>query len=397
LRGPSGPLIASKYSRLPAYKEGKREEDAETLSMTARRLVPFFLILSLAAASFATPAFSKGSNAEMIAARQRFFGKANVNPKTGAVRDDKVIMSWFSVSSFATALNGHVVLLDAWIARGSHSGYVPTTPEEVAALQPEYIFLGHGDFDHDADAAEIATLSGATIVGTPEHCDSIRSQAGDDSIECVAVAPRAATPGFMKDLKLIPGVDITALIHIHSSVESPEFADGGRLPCPPLWNALDTANHPPTPEDFQHLLSHLPDARGGNILYQFRIGDFSFAWHDTTGKIDKDAPQVVDRLKALPETDVQFGAILAFGQVTNCLRSLGSYITALDPKVFAAMHHDNFTFFLGGNAKDLEPLVVDELARIPKKDRPALLYTYDPVDYIDPSEFTFDPRDPAWK
>jgi hypothetical protein len=146
-----------------------------------------------------------------------------------------------------------------------------------------------------------------------------------------------------------------------------------------------------------HLLRHLPDARGGNVLYQFRIDDFALAWHDTTGKIQEDAPQVVDILRSLPETDVHFGAILAFGQVTNCFRSLAAYIEALSPKVFAATHHDNFTYFLGANAEDLEPLVREELSRIPRKERPKLLYTYDPDDYLNPKPFTFDPRAPVWR
>jgi hypothetical protein len=333
----------------------------------------------------------------MVAARRRFFGEQNVDPSTGAVRSDRVIMSWFSVANYAASLNGHVVLVDAWVARGSHSGYVPTSVEEVAALRPEYIFVGHGDFDHVADAAEIASMSGATIVGTPEHCASIRDQAGDDKIPCVEVAPEGAQPGLAKELRLIPGVQITAVTHLHSSFERPEYLDGGRLPCVPVWPASDTLDHPPTPDDFMHLVRHLPDARGGNVLYQFRIGDFAITWHDTTGKIKEDAPQVVEVLKSLPQTDVHFGAILAFGQVTNCFRSLATYIEALSAKVFAATHHDNFTFFLGANAKDLEPLVREELARIPRKDRPRLLYTYDPDDYLNPKPFTFDPRAPAWR
>jgi hypothetical protein len=146
-----------------------------------------------------------------------------------------------------------------------------------------------------------------------------------------------------------------------------------------------------------HLLQHLPDARGGNVLYQFQVGKFVLAWHDTTGKIKEDAPQVIDALSSLTPTDVHFGAILAFGQVTNCFRSLRMYIDALSPKVFAATHHDNFTYFLGANAEDLEPYVREELARIPKEDRPELLYSYDRKDYIKPSLFTFDPRDAAWK
>ncbi len=354
--------------------------------------------LAISSTSAAETTTAKPAAKKMVEARQRFFGKQNVNPRTGAVRSDKVIMSWFSVASYAASLNGHVVLLDAWVARGSHSGYVPTSPEEVAALDPEYIFVGHGDFDHVADAAEIAAISGAVIVGTPEHCESIRSQAPDADIECVDVAPAAAPAGVLTQLNdLIPGVDISAVVHIHSSVESPEFTDGQRLPCPPLWNPNATAEHPPTAEDMEHLFNHLPDARGGNVLYQFRVGDFSFVHHDTVGKIDKDAPQVIDALEGLPETDVQFGAVLAFGQVTNCLRSLSTYIQALDPKIYAATHHDNFTYAIGANAESLEPYVREELDRIPAKERPKLLYTYDPDDYLNPEPFTFDVKDAKWR
>lgn len=344
-----------------------------------------------------TSSEAKPTLKETVAARQRFFGKQNVNPQTGAVRSDRVIMSWFSVANYAAAFNGHVVLVDAWVARGSHSGYVPTSPEELAALRPEYIFIGHGDFDHAADAAEVAVLSGATVVGTPEHCTSIRNQAGTDDIRCVATGPEGATPGHLSELRLIPGVEITAVVHLHSSVERPEYQDGGRLPCIPVWPAEDTVEHPPTPDAMLHLLRHLPDSRAGNVLYQFRIDNFALTWHDTTGKIKEDAPLVIDALRSLPPTDVHFGAILAFGQVTNCFRSLGAYIEALSPQVFAATHHDNFTFFLGANAEDLEPYVREELARIPKAQRPRLLYTYDPDDYLNPAPFTFDPRAKIWK
>src|SRR5688500_1534823 len=74
------------------------------------------------------PAGAVAAN-DTVAARKRFFGASNVDA-SGRVRDDRVILSWFSVSSFAASFNGHVVLLDAWIARGSYSDYVPTTTEE---------------------------------------------------------------------------------------------------------------------------------------------------------------------------------------------------------------------------------------------------------------------------
>ena len=52
-----------------------------------------------------------------IAARQKWFGLDNVNPNTGAVRTDRVIMSWAGVSTFAASFNGHVVMLDGLMCR----------------------------------------------------------------------------------------------------------------------------------------------------------------------------------------------------------------------------------------------------------------------------------------
>ena len=52
---------------------------------------------------------------ETIQARQHFFGFENVNPRTGKVREDRVIFSWFSNTSFAVALRGRILLLDAFI------------------------------------------------------------------------------------------------------------------------------------------------------------------------------------------------------------------------------------------------------------------------------------------
>jgi len=363
-----------------------------------KRLMAALLVVMCAAALAQVPASAGDADTKrMIKARQRFFGKTNVDPRTGAVRKDRVIMSWFSVASYAASFNGHVVLVDAWVARGSHSGYVPTDPQEVAALDPEYIFVGHGDFDHVADAAEIVGISGAKVVGTQAHCDSISEQLGK-KVGCVAVFPGDPPAGLQKELKnLIPGVGITAVSHIHSSVEQPEQGDGGRLPCIPIWNAQDTAEHPPTQEDFQHLIEHLPDPRGGNILYQFRVGELAIAWHDTTGKLKEDAPEVIDRLKALPPTDIHFGAILAFGQVTNCFRDLGMYLEALQPDLFTPTHHDNFTWAIGANAEDLEPYVREEIERIPEETRPELFYTYDPDAYIKPGLFTFNPKDKRWR
>ena len=137
--------------------------------------------LAAAVLAFTTPALADdttasvsttpASAAETTAARVHFFGTENVGPD-GRVRPDRVILSWFSVASMAMAIDGHVVLLDTYIHKGEdRPNYVPTTTDEVAALNPEAIFIGHGHFDHAKTAGEIAARTGAVIVGTPEHCD----------------------------------------------------------------------------------------------------------------------------------------------------------------------------------------------------------------------------------
>lgn len=350
-------------------------------------------LAAIVAVASLLPAPASGADKDLVAARRKFFGAANV-AVDGSVRSDRVILSWFSTSSFAAAFNGHVVLLDAWRIRGSvSSDYVPTTTEELIALDPEYIFIGHGDFDHAADLGELAAGTGASVVGSPEHCEIARSQSGDDSIECVEAAPEASPPGFVKELRLLPGVGITAVTHVHSSIESYE---GDRTPCPPIWNPQDTASYPPSPEDLMSMTTW-GTTRGANILYQFRVKDFALTWHDTSGKIEEDAPAAVKAIESLPPTDVHTGPVLAFGQVTNCMRSLGQYIRALRPTIYTPNHHDNFVAVAGDNAKDLEPYVRDEIARIPKKTRPELAYTYDPTDYLRPELFTYKINDPRWK
>ena len=74
-----------------------------------------------------------------IAARQKFFGTQNVDPSTGAVRSDRVIMSWAGVGTFAASFMGHVVLLDDWIPRAPTAG---TGKNPCATMRQ---FLGNGE------------------------------------------------------------------------------------------------------------------------------------------------------------------------------------------------------------------------------------------------------------
>jgi len=369
-----------------------------TRSHSIARTTAAALLVALAATLIV---ISPGRADATIALRQRFFGHQNVDPVTGDIDADDVILSWFGVTNFAAAINGHVVLLDAWVPRGEYSGYVPTSPAELAMLDPEFIFVGHGHFDHAADAAEIAALSDATLVGTPEHCDQAREQAAPDVVECVGAVPRGSAFGATAEHTglLGPEVGITVLKHVHSAAEQPDPSDtgGAHTPVGTVTDPRIFAEHLPAPQDTVHLASHLGDAEGDSLLWQFRIGDFALTWHDSSGPLKERAPHVLDQLAALPApTDVEVGAVMGFNQITNGLRDPRMYIERIAPKIWIPSHHDNWAPGLTSRGEDYEQPMMDEIARIPEAQRPIVRWISDPQDYVRPEVLTFDVNAAFW-
>jgi hypothetical protein len=137
-----------------------------------------------------------------VAARQRFFGAENVDPRNGKVRDDRVIFSWITNAGYAVSFRGRVVLLDTYINRfevpptsGPDLRRTPFGAQDLIDLHPEAIFLGHGHGDHADNAAYIAKWLNIPIYSTPETCDVMQQD----------VARMAADPNTVNGgAKLVP-------------------------------------------------------------------------------------------------------------------------------------------------------------------------------------------------
>lgn len=355
----------------------------------------------LAAGAYAAPGRPGAVDGRTIALRQKFFGPDNVDARTGAVRKDVVILTWASVMTYAAAINGRVVLFDAWVARGEHSGYVPTSASELAGLRPEFVFIGHGHFDHAADAAQVVAESGATVVGTPEHCDQVRAQAlanyGDKKVSCIAAAPRAAPYGTVSRPKVLAGIPLTTVTVVHSGAKAPDPSDSGGLhqPLTPPNDFSVIAKYPPTPQDVAFLGSHQTDKEGGDVLYQFQIGAFTLTVHDTSGPNKEQAPQVYDALRRLPKTDVEIASVQGFGQITNGGRDFRLITEALRSQELVPGHHDNWLPGLSTRGEEYRPYVVQELDRIPAAQRPVLHWVQDQDDYLKP--MVWRPADRRWQ
>lgn len=347
-----------------------------------------------------SPASSDVLPPETIQARQRFFGQENVD-SSGNVRADRVVLSWFSTAGFAMGIDGHVVLLDAYIHKGEDEpNYVPTTIDELVALKPEAIFIGHGHFDHAASAGKIVARTGAILVGTPEHCDQTEQQAETYAgqavaVSCVAAVNRGSAPGAeVRTLNpLGAGVTVRALKHLHSAFEPPD-AEGhetsltsGAVPDPGLLLL-----HPPGPGLFQNLFPFTND-EGSSVLYQFQVGQFILVWNDTGGPLRSQAPGVLTTLGNLPTTDVQFGSVLGFNDPSNGMRDIVDYVVALKPKIFYPVHHDFVAEY--GMSKNLEGVFKREFAKRPPQST-EVRWIYDPYDYVRPSLMTFNISDAAF-
>ena len=286
-------------------------------------------LLALASLAWtASAAAATSRSAETVEAREVFFGDANVD-RRGRLPDDRVLVSWFGVASLAVSFNGKVALLDTYLnsdppASCGVDGSAPTTPgaggytpanyDQLTALAPKAIFVGHGHFDHECWTGPIASQSGARVVALPQACQLAREQAAaenmTDPVRCVE--PLAADSPFGESAELTPigrRVPVTALRNLHSG--------GASMP---------------------------PMNSGGaeSLMFIFRLGKFSLTWHNSSGPLRESAPNLLAALNGAPATDVEFGATLGFGLAEQGMRDAADYAEALRAKRFYSLHNDLF-------------------------------------------------------
>jgi len=337
---------------------------------------------------------------ETIAARQKWFGLDNVNPKTGAVRTDRVIMSWAGVSTFAAAFNGHVIMLDGYLAYGrngtwgSSAEYIGTDYKEYAALNPEMYIFGHGHGDHMGHLPNILEeLPALQMYGMQEHCNDIEARMRPAVVNCTSILPAGAPFGAQATVPagLIPGVEMRAVKHPHSAgptdkVNDPPFSTEQAVTRPCISYSL----YAPTGTE--------PNSFGGptsgvlSFSWQFKFTDTNFAlgWADTNGDISGNravaglgtGAEVPPVYATWPHTNVLFGSI-----AVSPRRVFNQQIQAIEPQVFIPIHHDPCAF-------DVKREMDDQMKTLPSALRPQMWYISDPGDYHRP--IVFDPKSPAW-
>ncbi|MGH8453894.1 MAG: MBL fold metallo-hydrolase [Nevskiales bacterium] len=333
-------------------------------------------------------------SSEVQAVRDRILGPNATDPAF-------VKLWWFGVSSFIASAGGHLFFFDAWEIVGLHADYLPIGREELAALKPEAILVGHGHFDHAADVGYVAGRSGAVVVGSEEICDTAKEDAARDGNEnkfrCLITGTMSTpAPGTIQSVRLwadLPEVNI--LQHLHSAA-TPEPQNPGTpfIHIPDLLTFLQFLNT--DPQETANFIPTLGDPQGGTWAYHIRVGNFGLLWHDSVGPISDGNPSATEIQHALNSfpgcVDVQVGAIVGFNQPVNGLRDPRLYVQHAHPRVSLPSHHDAWAPVVGGGAASYEDQWRAEIASL--EHPPELDYLRDPEDYLKVRAYRV--NDPIW-
>lgn len=386
------------------------------------------------------------ASAATIAARIKYFGAQNVNPNTGEVRNDRVILSWTTNASEAVSIKGRVVLLDTYINRPElppgpgepDLRRSPLTPQEMIDLNPEAIFLGHGHFDHADNAAYISKWLDIPIYSTPETCDAIQvdvqRMASDPNVvnggakiipdsrpaNCIPIVTRGSVPGteVVRLKQLEPLACIVAFKHIHSGAV-PTDATFPLEPVNPDSDPREQSlypnqtslipGHPPVPGQM-NLQTSVGVGGPISLFYQFILRDdddnnFTFVWHNTTGPLKEGvgsdpglpSPQVGAHLFAimdsLPQTDLEVGAIVTLDQANNGTRDAILYHQHIKPQVYIPIHQTDATPISSSLRYKVSYEKTLVAANVPV--RPEARWKVDPDDFLKLD--VFDPQDNRWQ
>ena len=80
-------------------------------------------------------------------------------------------ITYYGQSCFAAVVAGKTLLFDPFIRKNQLAQHV-----DVEAIQPDYVLVTHGHFDHIDDAADIAKRTGATVIANAEVATWLKEQ-----------------------------------------------------------------------------------------------------------------------------------------------------------------------------------------------------------------------------
>jgi len=378
----------------------------------------------------------------LIDARTKIFGIENVDQKTGALREDKVVFSWLGHISGAISLQGRIIMTDTYVARLEVTpGRTPFVIKDIVDMKPEAVFIGHGHGDHADNAAFVAAKTGATMYMSPEACgtaqtaltrmkndpfmkaDPFYAIPPDTTIKCVPVTTAGSVPGtqVVRIRQLEPLVCINAFRSLHS-VAVPVDPDWGPIVVVDAPDPRDPELFPPgvplTPTNprqpgQQDLRQGAGPGGPDQINYQFvvRAGtNFSLFVNASVGAMKEgkgsnwpdgtpaDGQRILNLLRRLPPTDLAFSTLSSGNTDENGWRDHVYWAEALRPKIMTTGHApvgaalQYFSGFMNQLKLMEEPR--NAWPGFSRENWPIVRNHTDPTDILKPEVYAID--NPAW-
>ena len=353
---------------------------------------------------------SAAQRAEMIRVRSKVFGVEAVDPLTGALPNNRLIVSWIAVTTYAVSLNGNMILFDAFI--GDASGYVPLNDCELTDLRPKAVFVGHGHNDHARLLATVANRNrGVAVYASEEVCtDLALALNGTAEVQCTPVLAAGAPLGAQGNYsEVLPGTNLAVVRLTHSAATAPQNPGDPSviIPVPVYPKPADAgpcfgsqeADLPPNGLTCPPLNSpnSVPPSftQDGTIavLYQFQLqNDLNLTWFNSFGPTDT-GDDILGALNALPQTDIQLGSILGLNGAFNGFLDVRIGTEALRSRLLVPGHHDYLPRVRG---LTFEAAYFEETAKTPEASRPGIIFMSDPEHYLAPARLNWRTDDPLW-
>jgi L-ascorbate metabolism protein UlaG (beta-lactamase superfamily) len=243
------------------------------------------------------------------------------DPRTLAIR-------WTGYANFELAYKGQVVLLDAYIDRGS---LYPSLGFKAADVKKaDAILIGHGHHDHMSDAASVGARTGATVVGAPVTTEKLATQPIDP-----------------KQVRTVTGKGGETLQFGAFKVE-PILGQHGDPPAQMVdaFNAALKATTPaPTPEQLAEQATirqrGTQDRRvrtEGTIAYLITLDNgFRIYYRDSGGRVTDFEKEAMARIGRV---DVGLIAVSAAYLNTATVTQALEHVRIYKPDVYIPAHHD---------------------------------------------------------
>jgi hypothetical protein len=283
-----------------------------------------------------------------------------------------VSLRWLGCSSYELVYRGKVYLLDAWYDRSPRTRPIGFGQNDV--VRAEAIFIGHGHFDHIADAPPIAARTGAVIVGAPLST-GYASSAGTPASQVKTVTGKGG------ELLHFDGFTVEPVLAQHAVFPTKTNSRGANVG-QANGDLYEAALGPFTAEETAQLLAQL--ARGtsdprvlteGTIAYLFTFDSgYRMVWLDSGGPI---TPQMNGVMNRVGKTNLAIASYTVQGIPDTQVPVTMNLIDLFQPDVYLPCHHDEIVLIpLRNGLPDMatEPLLMAIRDTMPQTRAIAPLY-----------------------